>query len=88
MDPKLAKRLSEIPEVQTFIKWIDGEAAKLDRSSDIESDDPVVVAIEVKARKLAHAKIMDIIEPIFNAQAAPTRPVSKDYAVDVDEPKK
>jgi len=88
MDPKLAKRLSEIPEVQQFIKWIDGEAAKLDRSSDIESDVPEIVAVEVKARKLAHAKIMDLIEPIVNSQATPERPVSKDYAVDVDEPQK
>lgn len=85
MDPKLAKRLMEIPEMATFCQWLDEEAAKLNTIAGIVSEVPELVAIEVKARKLAHEKLLDILEPLLGAQHGPRTPVSAEYAIDVDE---
>lgn len=85
MDPKLAKRLMEVPEMKEFVHFLDSEASKLDKSSDIVETDPIKVAVEVMARKIAYKKIMDILEPLVNSQVAPSKPISKEYAIDVDD---
>lgn len=84
MDPRLAARLMEIPEMGEFCKYLAQEAESLDRSSDIEATDPVEVAVEVKARKIAYAKLADILTPLLNATNKPSPPMSAEYNVDPD----
>ncbi|HED38065.1 MAG TPA: hypothetical protein ENI76_07460 [Ignavibacteria bacterium] len=61
-----AKRLLESSDGKEFAQYIAEEIKKIDIVSDIEVTDPVKVAIEVKAKKIASNKLAGILSALFS----------------------
>lgn len=69
ISPQVAKKLmSNVAEMKEFIAFLSEEALKLNNLNDIKLDDPMELAVEVKARKKAYEKIVDILSPLINTQ--------------------
>lgn len=83
MNPKIASKLAqEVPEIKEFVSFIKQEIRKLDTTTDILLDDPIELAVEVKARKKAIEVLVSIMSPIVNAQDIKPLDIN-DYSVDV-----
>ena len=82
MEPTLAKKLmTGSKDVQKFVVFISKEIKKLDTLDEIETDDPIKVAIEIKARKLAFNKLKDILEPLLDISEDKVKFNGKEYVV-------
>ena len=69
MNPKTVQKLmSDVAEMKEFISFLSQEAIKLNNLEDIKLENPIEIAVEVKARKKAFEKIMDILSPLVNTQ--------------------
>lgn len=64
------KPLATRKEINSFIALVSSEIQSLDSVDDIVSEDPVKVAIEVMARKLAREKLKKILEPLTEVQGS------------------
>ena len=60
--------MSDVAEMKEFISFLSQEAFKLNNLNDIMLEDPMEIAVEVKARKKAFEKIMDILSPLVSTQ--------------------
>lgn len=81
IDPQITKKLmADITEMKEFVVFLREEALKLNNLDDIKLDDPVELSVEVKARKKAYEKIVDILNPLLNTQETYSNN-SKDYIV-------
>lgn len=82
MNPQTAQNLmNENKDVKEFISFMLQEMKKLETINDIETNDPTLVAIEVKARKLAYKKIEDIIKPMISLENEKVVFNKKEYIV-------
>ena len=79
MDPAVAQDIAKNRKVQKLLKFLVEEMDKLNSIDDIELGDPVLVAIEVKARKLAFNKIKEVIKPILEASKIELKFNRQDY---------
>ena len=79
LDPKIVEKLLKSRAVKVFIVFIEKEMNKLNTIVDIEAETPELVAIEIKARKLAHNKLTDILDPLLNTQTRSENFNSKEY---------
>lgn len=69
ISPQIATKLmTDVAEMKEFITFLSEEALKLNNLDDIKLDDPIELAVEVKARKKAYEKIADILSPLLNTQ--------------------
>ena len=69
MNPKTVQKLmSDVAEMKEFISFLSQEAKQLNNLEDIKLENPIEIAVEVKARKKAFEKIMDILSPLVNTQ--------------------
>ena len=69
MNPLVVKKLLEnAPEFVEFRAFLALEANKLNTLEGIEATDESGIALEVKARVIAHKKLMDILSPLLNVQ--------------------
>ena len=81
MNPKtIQKLMSDVVEMKEFISFLSQEAMKLNNLDDIKLEDPIEIAVEVKARKKAFEKIMDILSPLVNTQEIQSNSLG-DYVV-------
>lgn len=81
INPQIAQKLmADITEMKEFVVFLREEALKLNNLYDIKLDDPVELSVEVKARKKAYDKIVDILNPLLNTQETYSNN-SKDYIV-------
>ena len=81
MNPKTVQKLmSDVAEMKEFISFLTQEATKLNNLEDIKLEDPIEIAVEVKARKKAFEKIMDILSPLVNTQEIQSNSLG-DYVV-------
>ena len=62
------KLMGGIPEMKELLVFIATEAQKLDNLSDIDIASPIDLAVEVRARQLAHKKLVDILHPLLDTQ--------------------
>lgn len=69
LSPQTAKKLmSDVSEMREFISYLSEEALKLNNLDDIQLEDPIELSVEVKARKKAFEKIINILSPLLNTQ--------------------
>lgn len=69
ISPQTAKKImTDVAEMKEFVAFLSEEALKLNNLDDIKLDDPIELAVEVKARKKAYEKIADILSPLVNTQ--------------------
>jgi len=68
LDPQTVQKLMKSKEIREFVSFLSGEVGKLNTIAEIETEDPVQVAIEIKARKLAFEKLTTILEPFLNSR--------------------
>lgn len=81
INPQIAQKLmADITEMKEFVVFLREEALKLNNLYDIKLDDPVELSVEVKARKKAYEKIVDILNPLLNTQETHSNNL-KDYIV-------
>jgi len=88
LDPKIIVSLVENANVKKLMAFMGEEISKLNTLDGIKAEDPVLVAIEIKARKLARGKLKDILEPLINANILSVDFKREDYTVDVIKKKK
>ena len=81
MEPKTFKKLSDSQEIKSFIAYVSDEIKKLDTLDEIETDVPELVAIEVKARKLARTKLASILKPLLDMNEGSGKFNNKEYVV-------
>lgn len=69
LSPQTAKKLmSDVSEMKEFVSYLSEEALKLNNLNDIQLEDPIELSVEVKARKKAFEKIINILSPLLNTQ--------------------
>ena len=68
LEPKAVQKLMKSKEIREFVSFLSVEVGKLNTISEIETEDPVEVAIEIKARKLAFEKLVAILEPFLDSR--------------------
>lgn len=83
MDPQVALKLSTNRGVSTLIKYLIEEMKTLNSLEDLALSDPKILAIEIKARKLAFEKIKEVIDPILNVKGVELQFRKDEYLVDV-----
>lgn len=82
LNPNIAKKLmSEVPEMKEFVAFLSSQAILLNQLSDIELDDPIELAVEVKSRQRAYETIIRILEPLVNVQDEITTGIKNEYVV-------
>lgn len=79
MEHTIAKKLSDSKEVQAFISHVKIEIEMLDKIGEINTDNPEVLALEIKARKIAHDKLIDILEPLLDISDLKVNFSNKEY---------
>lgn len=68
MSPELAKKLmSDVPEMQDFVAFVQQEANKLNNLADISLTSPVDLAVEVKARQKAYEVLIGVLNPLLDS---------------------
>lgn len=67
MDPKVAKRIKESEDGQVLIKHLWEAVLSLDRVSDLKSEAPLDIAVEVKARQLAAEKLRSTLSTLLDS---------------------
>jgi len=84
MDPKIAKRLMEtVPEMEDFIVYLKATIKEVDSVFSMGEIPFSDIQVEVRARRLAIEKLVDIMKPLVNLQDF--EPVNhKEFAVDVE----
>lgn len=66
MEPETASDLmSNNQAVKEFVSFVVNEIKTLNTLDDVEVEDPIMAAVEVKARKLALEKLTNIIKPMM-----------------------
>jgi len=66
MEPETASDLmSNNQAVKEFVFFVVNEIKTLNTLDDVEVEDPIMAAVEVKARKLALEKLTNIIKPMM-----------------------
>lgn len=70
IDPGLAKRLLNSDDGRALVAQLAKAVDELDKVSDIKVTDPVEVAVEVSARKIAADKITEILADMIAARDA------------------
>ena len=84
LDPNLARRLMEIPEMGEFIKHLAAEADRINHFSDIPG--PVEhIGVEVRARQIAYEKVCEILAPLINVDFKRSPPLSREYMVETED---
>jgi len=68
LDPQTVQKLMKSKEIREFVSSLSMEVEKLNTIAEIETENPVEVAIEIKARKLAFEKLTTILEPFLNSR--------------------
>ena len=69
LSPQTAKKLmSDVSEMKEFVSFLTEEVLKLNNLNDIQLEDPIELSVEVKARKKAFEKIINILSPLLNTQ--------------------
>ena len=68
LDPQTVQKLMKSKEIREFVSFLSMEVGKLNTIAEIETENPVEVAIEIKARKLAFEKLTTILEPFLNSR--------------------
>lgn len=80
MEPQTAQKLvSNSKEIKEFISFVQQEMESLNTIKDIEAEVPELVAIEIKAKKMAYDKLKDILEPLLNVQERSSIFNNKEY---------
>ena len=80
MNPELVKKLLEMPMVQELIVFLGEEAKKINELDDIRLNDPVEMAVEVKARQRAYETIAKMLEPLVYPDIRNSNPdIAKEY---------
>ena len=80
MNPELVKKLLGIPVVKELIVFLGEEAEEMNKLDDIELDDPIEMAVEVKARKRAYGTIVKMLEPLVYPDIRNSNPdIGKEY---------
>lgn len=68
MEPEIAKRIATSADGQELMKYLSSLVAELDSVERITQDDPVEIAVEVKARKIASAKLKKVLSGLLTAK--------------------
>jgi len=56
----------ELAEGQTLCQFLSSEAQKLISFGDIQIDDPIALAVEVKARQRAYETVKEMLSPLLD----------------------
>lgn len=68
MKNETIKKLKESPDMREFMIFVAEQASSLDNLSDIDITSPIDMSVEVRARQLAHKKLVDILRPLLDTQ--------------------
>ena len=85
MNISTLRSLSTKKSVKIFLDHVSDQINKLNDLDSIEVDDPVLVAVEVKARKLAKERIKGILAPLIEITEDKVEFNKNDYTVDPDD---
>lgn len=59
--------MSDVPEMQDFVAFVQQEANKLNNLADISLTSPVDLAVEVKARQKAYEVLIGVLNPLLDS---------------------
>lgn len=85
MEPKLAQKLMKNKEMNDFVAFLSGEVNKLNTIVDIDEKmlSPITqdIVVEIRARKLAFDKLIEILNPLLNGRVEEKEINKNEYQV-------
>lgn len=81
MDAKVANRIAKSADGQLLVKYLIKKVAELDTVLDLKIDDPIALAVEVKARERAVGKLREILEILLAGNETVDNPDPAEYVV-------
>ena len=88
IDQKTIKALSKSSGYQKILKYLAESVVSIDKVSDIDTNKPIEVAVEVKARKLATKKLTEILSALVVHKSGTGGFNPKEYITDYQFPEK
>ena len=81
MDAKVANRIAKSADGQLLVKYLASKISELDTVLDLKIDDPIALAVEVKARERAVGKLREILEILLAGNETVDNPDPAEYVV-------